>query len=85
MQHLQRESMGLFDDQQSFTDKMAYLSSHCLSGAMIWPIDEGGAQYDALTGVLGEQAMQGSLLQGGTLTDSQKITISSQYILLSLY
>jgi GH18 family chitinase len=67
-----------YDDQQSFTDKMTYLTSHCISGAMIWAIDEDDPQYDALTGLLGEEAMQGSLVQGGALTNAQKITLASQ-------
>jgi hypothetical protein len=48
---------------------------------MIWAIDEDDAQYDGLTGLLGEEAMQGSLMQGGTLTSTQKITLSPQYVL----
>jgi len=51
-----------YDAQQSFTDKMTYLTSDCLSGAMLWAIDEDDAQYDALTGLLREEAMQGSLM-----------------------
>jgi hypothetical protein len=31
-----------------------------------------------LTGLLGEEAMQGSLVQGGALTNAQKITLASQ-------
>ena len=32
---------------------------------MIWAIDEDDSNYDALSGLLGAEAMAGSLLQGG--------------------
>jgi GH18 family chitinase len=73
-----------YDDEQSFTDKKAYLTSHCLSGAMIWAIDQDDSQYDALTGLLGEEAMHRSLLQGGDLSDGQKAQLASQYVVISI-
>jgi GH18 family chitinase len=51
-----------YDDEQSFTDKKAYLTSHCISGAMIWAVDQDDAHYDAITGLLGEEA---AMEQGG--------------------
>ena len=45
---------------------------------MIREIDEDDSQYDALTGLLGEEAMQGSLVQVGVLTNAQKIALASR-------
>jgi GH18 family chitinase len=45
-----------YDDEESFSAKKEYLSSRCLSGAMIWAIDEDDSNYDALSGLLGAEA-----------------------------
>lgn len=74
-----------YDDEQSFTDKRAYLTSHCLSGAMVWAVDQDDSQYDALVGLLGAEALAGSLFQGGNLTDTEKTQITSQYVLLFIF
>ncbi|KZF20522.1 glycoside hydrolase family 18 protein [Xylona heveae TC161] len=68
-----------YDDEQSFTDKKRFLSSHCISGLMIWAIDQDTSDYQALGGLLGEDAMQDSLITGGELSDSEKSGISSEF------
>lgn len=67
-----------YDDAQSFTDKKKFLSSRCLNGLMIWAIDQDDQQYDALSGLLGEEAMQGSLLKGGALDDGEKTQLAGE-------
>lgn len=67
-----------YDDVQSFTDKKKFLSSRCLNGLMIWAIDQDDQQYDALTGLLGEEAMRGSLLKGGALDDGEKTQLAQE-------
>lgn len=69
-----------YDDEESWADKMRYLTGKCLSGLMIWAIDQDDGQYSALTGLLGEDAMAGSLLQGGNLSDTQKINLANQFV-----
>jgi hypothetical protein len=68
-----------YDDQQSFSDKLAYLSSKCISGLMIWAVDQDTNDYQALAGLLGEEAMAGSLLQGGDLTTAELAALASQF------
>lgn len=43
-----------YDDQQSFHDKKARLSARCLSGAMIWAIDQDTADFKAMGELFGE-------------------------------
>ncbi|ETS82826.1 hypothetical protein PFICI_04702 [Pestalotiopsis fici W106-1] len=68
-----------YDDAQSWGDKMEYLTGHCLGGVMIWAIDQDTGTYDALSGLLGESALQGALLQGGSLSDTQKEKLVDQF------
>ena len=59
-----------YDDEQSFYDKKAFLSSRCLSGFMIWALDQDTQSFTALSDPLGEDAISSSLMEGGSL-DSQ--------------
>jgi chitinase len=43
-----------YDDEQSFFDKKKYFSSRCLSGWMVWAIDQDNGEFDALAGLIGE-------------------------------
>lgn len=52
---------------------------------MIWAVDQDDGRYDALTGLLGEEAMQGSLIQGGNLSDAQKAGLASQFVFIYFY
>jgi len=52
---------------------------------MIWAVDQEDGQYDALTGLLGEEAMQGSLIQGGDLSDGQKAGLASQFVFINFH
>lgn len=67
-----------YDDAQSWGDKMEYLTGHCLGGVMIWAIDQDTGQYDALAGLLGENALTSALLEGGSLSDAQKTQLADQ-------
>lgn len=68
-----------YDDEQSWHDKLLYLTGKCLSGLMIWDIDQDDGQYSALTALLGEEAMTDVLLRGGDLSDNQKIDLANQF------
>ncbi|KAI9892808.1 MAG: hypothetical protein M1814_000967 [Vezdaea aestivalis] len=68
-----------YDDAESFLDKKKFLSTRCLSGLMVWAIDQDTLDYQALTGLLGDEALRGSLLQGGDLDDYEKSKLSSQF------
>lgn len=74
-----------YDDAQSWGDKMEYLTSHCLGGLMIWAIDQDTGQYDALAGLLGEDALTTALLEGENLSDSQKETLANQSVFFVHY
>jgi GH18 family chitinase len=43
-----------YDDEQSFHDKKKFISSRCLSGVMIWAIDQDTTDYAALSGLFGD-------------------------------
>jgi chitinase len=43
-----------YDDEQSFSDKKRFVSKRCLSGWMVWAIDQDNGEFDALTGLIGE-------------------------------
>nr|POE90696.1 chitinase-3-like protein 1 [Quercus suber] len=68
-----------YDDAESFADKKKYLNSRCLGGLMIWSIDQDTQNYDALTALLGEEAVQDSLFQSRDLSEGQKQKRSSQF------
>ncbi|KAJ5165549.1 uncharacterized protein N7500_007379 [Penicillium coprophilum] len=43
-----------YDDEQSFSDKKRFVSKRCLSGWMVQAIDQDNGEFDALTGLIGE-------------------------------
>lgn len=55
-----------YDDAQSFHDKKEFLSKRCLGGLMIWALDQDTQNYDALSGLLGNGAVQDGLIKGGS-------------------
>lgn len=66
-----------YDDAQSFLDKKKFLSSKCLSGLMIWAIDQDNLKHDALSGLLGD--FSSSQLEGGGLDDKSAGALSSAF------
>jgi GH18 family chitinase len=68
-----------YDDAQSFNDKKKFLTERCLGGLMIWAIDQDTVQYDALAGLLGDDAVQGGLIKGGNLSDEAKADLVDVY------
>ncbi|KAL5040855.1 hypothetical protein BDW71DRAFT_212703 [Aspergillus fruticulosus] len=68
-----------YDDEQSFTDKKEFLTSQCLSGLMIWAIDQDTQDYDALHALFGDAAMDDALTRGGKLSDEQKEKLSNEF------
>jgi hypothetical protein len=51
----------LFDDAESFQAKLGYQYSRCLKGLMIWDLGLDTANYEALTGLFGQEAVSGGL------------------------
>ncbi|KAJ9481815.1 hypothetical protein VN97_g11646 [Penicillium thymicola] len=68
-----------YDDEESFTDKKKFLTSQCLSGLMIWAIDQDTQDYDAMHALLGHAAMDDVLTRGGELSDDQKENLSNEF------
>lgn len=66
-----------YDDQQSFFDKKKFLSGRCLSGLMIWAIDQDTQNHDALEGLLGD--FSSSQLEGGGLDDKTAGALSDAF------
>ncbi|KAJ5946733.1 hypothetical protein N7454_003572, partial [Penicillium verhagenii] len=67
-----------YDDAQSWQDKMRYLTGKCISGVMIWALDQDDGMHRALAGLLGEDALAGSLMEGGDLSTKQKEELTDQ-------
>ncbi|KAI3068615.1 CAZyme family GH18 [Aspergillus niger] len=59
-----------YDDEQSFFDKKKFISSRCLSGWMIWAIDQDDGDFDALAGVIGEDLSVMQMEGGGLSGDA---------------
>ncbi|OAA77046.1 Chitinase II [Akanthomyces lecanii RCEF 1005] len=60
-----------FDDAESFKDKKKYQSSRCLKGLMIWSVDLDNSNFDAMSGLFGDENM--SKAHGdASLTDKEK-------------
>jgi hypothetical protein len=66
-------------DEQSFSDKKKFMTSQCLSGLMVWAVDQDTQNYDALHALLGDAAMEDALPHGGELSDEQKEKLSSEF------
>ncbi|KAL4941641.1 glycoside hydrolase superfamily [Aspergillus oleicola] len=57
---------------------MKYLTGKSFSGVMIWALDQDDGIHSALTALLGEEALSGSLMEGGDLSDDQKEDLTDQ-------
>jgi GH18 family chitinase len=66
-----------YDDAQSFDDKKKFLSSLCLSGVMIWAIDQDTRNFDAMNGLMGDYS--GSQWEGGGLDENAAKGLSSAF------
>ncbi|GKZ26889.1 hypothetical protein AbraCBS73388_003278 [Aspergillus brasiliensis] len=67
-----------YDDAQSWQDKMRYLTGKCISGVMIWALDQDDGMHTALAALLGDEAIAGSLMEGGDLSDKQKEVLTDE-------
>ncbi|RDW72386.1 uncharacterized protein DSM5745_07558 [Aspergillus mulundensis] len=54
-----------YDDAESFEKKKEYLTSRCLKGLMVWSLDLDTQDYQAMTSLLGERAMESALVDTG--------------------
>lgn len=68
-----------YDDAQSFADKKNFMSGRCLSGLMIWAIDQDTPDYQALAGLIGEGEFASSLLEGGSLDNRSASALSDAF------
>jgi hypothetical protein len=61
-----------FDDAESFQEKLKYQHSRCLKGLMIWDLGLDTANYDALIGLFGEDAVSAGLQDSTLSPDEEK-------------
>ncbi|KAJ5266507.1 hypothetical protein N7478_009315 [Penicillium angulare] len=61
-----------YDDETSFKKKREMLDKECFGGVMIWAIDQDTNDFQALTALLGDKYVAGSLPEGGDLSDEEK-------------
>lgn len=73
-----------WDNHRSWQAKLEYLNGHCISGLMIWSIDQDTATHYALSALFGEGMMANSLVTGGDLSRAQAIERSNQFVPLAL-
>ena len=66
-----------YDDEQSFSDKKNFLTGRCLSGLMVWAIDQDTQNHDALQGLLGD--FSASQLEGGNLDPETAGALSTAF------
>ncbi|KAK8050311.1 chitinase A1, partial [Apiospora phragmitis] len=66
-----------YDDQQSWTDKKAFLSKRCLSGLMIWALDQDNSTFEAYDGVMGDTSLLE--LEGGGLSPEATAALANQF------
>ena len=52
-----------YETSKSFADKIQFLSSRCLAGFAIWTLDYDTADYQALTALIGEDAMVHAIVE----------------------
>jgi chitinase len=65
-----------YDDAQSFHDKKEFLSKRCLSGLMVWALDQDNSTFGAYDGLLGDT---GELeLDGGSQTPEEQEELVNQ-------
>jgi len=61
-----------FDDAESFQAKVKYMYSRCLKGLMIWDLGLDSANYDALIGLFGQEAVSQGLQDSSLNPDEEK-------------
>jgi chitinase len=66
-----------YDDAQSWYDKKAFVSNRCLSGIMVWALDQDNATFDAYEGLMGDTSLL--QLEGGGLSDDEKAALADQF------
>ncbi|KAK9422564.1 putative chitinase [Seiridium unicorne] len=66
-----------YDDQQSWWDKKSFLSGRCLSGIMVWALDQDDGQFDAISGLMGDYSLL--QMEGGGLSPEQLAQLAEQF------
>ena len=67
-----------YDDAKSFAKKREILDNDCLGGVMIWAIDHDTPDFQALSGLLGDEFVQGALIEGGTMGDAEREALAEK-------
>lgn len=66
-----------YDDEQSWTDKKDFVSKRCLSGIMVWALDQDNAAMDAYDGLMGDTSVLE--LEGGGLSPEELAALADQF------
>jgi len=61
-----------YDDADSFADKTSFLMSRCLRGFAVWSLDLDTQDYQALTALVGEDAMVHALVEDQLNPDERR-------------
>ncbi|KAK1913093.1 hypothetical protein P3342_005029 [Pyrenophora teres f. teres] len=67
-----------YDDAKSFAKKREILDNDCLGGVMIWAIDHDTPDFQALSGLLGDDFVQGALIEGGTMGEAEREALARE-------
>jgi hypothetical protein len=67
-----------YDDKTSFAKKCEILSNDCLGGVMIWAIDQDAPDFQALSGLLGDEFVQGALIEGGSMGEAEREALAGE-------
>ncbi|KAI1658123.1 putative bacteriodes thetaiotaomicron symbiotic chitinase [Daldinia decipiens] len=66
-----------YDDEESWHDKKAFLSKRCLSGLMIWALDQDNSRFEAYNGVMGDTSLLE--LEGSGLSPEATAQLADQF------
>ncbi|KAH7122764.1 hypothetical protein B0J11DRAFT_551302 [Dendryphion nanum] len=67
-----------YDDDKSWVKKREILDNECFGGVMIWAIDQDTKDFKALSGLLGDSFVSDALIDGGILSDDEKIGLAEE-------
>ncbi|USP75586.1 hypothetical protein yc1106_02860 [Curvularia clavata] len=67
-----------YDDAKSFAKKREILDNDCLGGVMIWAIDHDTPDFQALSGLLGDDFVQGALIEGGSMSEAEREALAAE-------
>ncbi|KAL4924010.1 uncharacterized protein BDV17DRAFT_295821 [Aspergillus undulatus] len=65
-----------FDNEKTFRQKVDYANEVCLGGVMIWALDQDTYDWQALSGLIGQDVDSNNLLSGGSLSKTEKKSLA---------